>query len=102
KIIVHVNRNNIKGLDQLVVKVKDTGIGIPKESIPFIFDRFYQVESDASAEHGGTGIGLALTKDLILLMNGEITVESKEKLGTTFTVKLPITQNEKRPAAVPV
>jgi len=102
KIIVHVNRNNIKGLDQLIVKVKDTGIGIPKESIPFIFDRFYQVEKDASAEHGGTGIGLALTKDLILLMNGEITVESKEKLGTTFTVKLPITQNEKRPAAVPV
>ena len=51
---------------------------------------------------GGTGIGLALTKDLILLMNGEITVESKEKLGTTFTVKLPITQNEKRSAAIPV
>lgn len=101
KIIVHVSRNGIKGLNQLIIKIKDTGIGISRENIPFIFDRFYQVKTDAG-EHGGTGIGLALTKDLIVLMNGEITVESKEKLGTTFTVKLPITQNEKRSVAIPL
>jgi len=101
KIIVHVNGNGINGLNQLTIKVKDTGIGIAAENLPFIFDRFYQVKTDSNGEHSGTGIGLALTKDLILLMKGEITVESKEKVGTTFTIRLPITQHEKRSAAIP-
>ena len=93
KIIVHVSKKNNSG--QLIIKIKDTGIGISKENLPFIFDRFYQAENRVSGKHKGTGIGLALTKELILLMNGEISVKSRENFGTTFIVKLPITQNAK-------
>ena len=93
KIIMHVSKNVMNNPSQLILKIKDTGKGIPRQNLPFIFDRFYQVENSSPARHAGTGIGLALTKELVLLMNGEITVKSKESFGTTFTIKLPITQN---------
>lgn len=89
KIIVHVTTNN----NNLIIKVKDSGIGISQENLPFIFDRFYQAENNTHKNYNGTGIGLALTKDLIGLMNGSIKVKSKEKSGTTFKVKIPITNN---------
>jgi DNA-binding response OmpR family regulator len=71
------------------IKVKDTGIGIPENELPKLFDRFYQVDSTHTREWEGTGIGLALTKELIELHQGSIKVESKEKKGAEVTVTLP-------------
>lgn len=75
----------------IIIKIKDTGIGIPSEKLPHIFDRFYQAGNRDAARAGeGTGIGLALTKELIHLMNGDIQVESIPGQGTTFTITLPV------------
>lgn len=71
------------------IRVRDTGTGIPKEELPFIFDRFHQVDGSSAREHEGTGIGLSLVKELILLHKGTIEVESEVGKGTTFTVRLP-------------
>ena len=72
------------------VKVKDTGKGIPPEDLPYIFDRFHQVQGSNTKDHEGTGIGLALVRELILLHKGEISVDSTPNKGTTFTVLLPL------------
>lgn len=69
--------------------VKDTGIGIPADRLQHVFDRFYQVDNSLTREHEGTGIGLALAKELVELHNGKITVSSMEGEGTEFTVSLP-------------
>ena len=70
--------------------VKDSGPGIPEESLEKIFDRFYQVEESLKKEGGGTGIGLSLSRDLVRLMYGDIKVHSKPGMGSTFTVILPL------------
>ena len=76
----------------LLIKVKDTGVGISEENLPHIFDRFYQAD-DTHTRHGeGTGIGLALAKELVKLMEGDITVKSTPGKGTEFTVTLPVRQ----------
>ena len=72
------------------VKVRDTGIGISNEELPKLFDRFYQVDSSQTREHEGTGIGLALTKELVELHHGTISVDSKLNEGTKFTIELPL------------
>ena len=72
------------------IKLKDTGIGIPSDSLPHIFNRFYQVDGSSTREHEGTGIGLALTKELVELHKGQITASSKEGEGTEFTIHFPI------------
>jgi len=72
----------------LDIKIKDSGIGIPEKDLEFIFDRFYQ--SDQSGGSMGTGIGLALTKELIELHHGSIVVKSEEGVGTNFYVQLPM------------
>lgn len=74
--------------DFIEIKVSDTGIGIPTDQLDKIFERFYQVNSSNSNISGGTGIGLAHTKELVELHNGEIIVASEEGTGSTFTVKL--------------
>lgn len=76
--------------DTVEISVKDSGIGIPADRLPHIFDRFYQVDSSTTREHEGTGIGLALTKELVELHKGKITVNSKEDEGTVFTLILPL------------
>ena len=82
--------SNSKASDTyLYIKVKDSGRGIPQEDIPYIFDRYFQSKNNTVLE-GGTGIGLALTKELIELMNGQIAVQSKVKEGTLFDIKLPV------------
>ncbi|MEX0290019.1 MAG: ATP-binding protein [Flavobacteriaceae bacterium] len=75
---------------QLLIKVSDTGKGIPSESLPFIFERFYQVDGGNTREKEGSGIGLSLSKDLVELMDGTIEVTSKLGKGTYFNVRLPI------------
>ncbi len=77
----------------LFIGVKDTGAGIPSESLPFIFDRFYQVENEATRTAEGTGIGLAVTKELVKLLGGTISVQSEPGVGTEFTIALPVTRN---------
>ena len=76
----------------LIIKIKDTGVGIPEEKIHLIFDRFYQLENNNSGTTQGTGIGLSLTKELVKLMGGEITVKSPPlgaNKGTEFTLDIP-------------
>ncbi|OJJ23403.1 hypothetical protein BKI52_03320 [marine bacterium AO1-C] len=79
-----------KKAEMLEVSVEDTGIGIPEKSLPFIFDRFYQLDTTQTREYEGSGVGLALTKEFIELHQGTIEVNSVLGKGTTFWVKLPI------------
>lgn len=72
------------------VTVEDTGAGIPADQLENIYDRFYQVESGSSRGHGGTGIGLALVKELVELHGGRISIESEPGRGTKATVTLPL------------
>ena len=74
----------------LSISVRDTGLGIKAEALPHIFDRFYQAENGVT--NHGTGIGLDLTKELVKLLGGHITIKSKEGEGTEATIILPITQ----------
>ncbi|WP_187289878.1 ATP-binding protein [Flagellimonas ruestringensis] len=80
--------------NELTIQVLDSGKGISGEKLPFIFDRFYQVDSTLTKEHEGSGIGLSLSKDLIELMDGTITVASEEGKGSCFTVQIPIERIE--------
>ena len=75
----------IKG-ENNIIQVKDTGIGIPKESIPRIFERFYRVDKGRSRKSGGTGLGLSIVKHIIQLYDAQIDVESEVGKGTTFTL----------------
>lgn len=77
--------------DQAFISVKDTGIGIPENEIARIFDRFHQVDPAFTNRFGGTGIGLALAKELIELHGGTIQVSSKLNEGSSFTIELPKT-----------
>ncbi|NCI45656.1 ATP-binding protein [Sediminibacterium soli] len=75
-----------------VLKVADTGVGIPASELPHMFDRFHRVENTGGRSYEGTGIGLSFVKELVQLQNGEIGVESELEQGTVFTVKIPLTK----------
>jgi signal transduction histidine kinase len=81
--------------DFIVVKVKDTGIGIAKKHIPNLFNKFYQVESHLRRNVGGTGLGLPIVKEIVTLHRGEISVKSKIKQGTSIIFKLPKSKEKK-------
>jgi signal transduction histidine kinase len=75
------------------IRVQDTGIGIAAEDLPKLFQPFTQLEAVYSKDHQGTGLGLALTKRLVELHGGQIRAESEgEDQGSTFTVRLPISE----------
>ena len=76
--------------DFVEIKVKDNGIGIPKEALSSVFNIFYQVEGNAPIKAEGTGIGLSLVKELVNLHNGHIYVESEVGKGSIFTVQIPL------------
>jgi signal transduction histidine kinase/ligand-binding sensor domain-containing protein/CheY-like chemotaxis protein len=86
--------------DRVSVAVRDTGIGIPVDKIPRIFDRFYQVDGSHTRSQEGAGIGLSLTKELVELHRGTIEVESTEGKGTTFTFRIPLGRDHLRPEEI--
>ena len=90
QIVLHTHLETTAGTENLIVKIKDSGIGIRPEVIPHIFDRFFQVNDLSTYRSRGTGIGLALTKELVRLLEGEISVTSIAGKGSTFEVVLPV------------
>lgn len=84
RVSVHVDR---KGAEAYI-RVQDTGVGIPLEHQPRIFERFYRVDKHRSREDGGTGLGLSIVKHLVQSMNGKVSVSSEPGLGSTFVVQM--------------
>lgn len=90
RITIHIEREGKYAL----IKVRDTGHGMPEESLPFIFERFYRVDSARSRKTGGSGLGLSITHQIITLHQGTIEVESQLNIGSTFIIKLPLDINQ--------
>ncbi len=88
KVDISVSRD----LGSVYIDVSDTGIGIPKEEMQKIFDRFYRVDKARARETGGTGLGLSIALDAVKLHNGHIEVKSEEEAGSRFTIALPFSE----------
>ncbi|OZT11099.1 hypothetical protein CHN50_18590 [Priestia aryabhattai] len=82
--------------DYICVLIQDTGVGIPEDELPFIFDRFHRVEKSRSRKMGGTGLGLSIVSEIIKLLQGNIEVQSKSQNGTSFLVRLPLDSTEEK------
>jgi len=96
--IVYTNKGGItvtfdKDENDMIIKVKDTGIGIAKENFEMIFEPFRQESEGYSRNFEGTGLGLSITKRFVEMMEGKIEVESEVGIGSTFTIKLPLIKN---------
>jgi signal transduction histidine kinase len=83
-------RRRLGTSDELVVRVIDTGIGIARDQLPRLFEKFTVIDDSSTSKYGGTGLGLALSDKLCRLMGGEISVESKIGKGSRFTIRLPL------------
>jgi signal transduction histidine kinase/DNA-binding response OmpR family regulator len=94
---VELSQGEEAGFPWVELRVEDTGIGIVKAKLPYLFDRFYQADASDTREHEGTGIGLALTKELVELHGGRIHIDSQEGEGTIVTVRLPVHQLPSQP-----
>ena len=90
---VHVSVTRENG--SCVIRVRDTGIGIPEEYMPRLFERFYRVDKSRSRALGGTGLGLAIVKHIVSLLGGRISVQSRVGEGTQFEIFLPVGKRDK-------
>lgn len=86
KIILKARLEN----NNITIAIQDFGVGIPKEQLPHLFDRFYRVKEDRNRKTGGTGLGLAIAKELSDLLQIEILVDSEVNVGTTFKLMIPV------------
>lgn len=94
-VTVEVRKGVIDNSKNVFIKIKDTGIGIPAESISKIFEEFRQVSEGLDRKFDGTGLGLTLTKKFVEVLGGKIQVESEVNKGSIFTISFPITDTEK-------
>ena len=86
EVVISLSHNN----ETVIIEIEDTGICIPREHLPRIFERFYVVDSSRSRKLGGTGLGLSIVKHIVLLHNGKIEVKNIPGAGTSFVVTLPV------------
>ena len=84
----------LKREDDVLLTVRDTGIGIPAEDLPHIFERFYRVDKARSREAGGTGLGLSIVKDMVRILGGSVEVSSEPGRGTEFRILLPLVRED--------
>ena len=89
-ISIQIAETQIDSIGYAKITIRDSGIGIHNQQLPYIFDRFYQASHDESKDYAGTGIGLALSKELVELHSGKIDVKSELGKGTSFNVLLPL------------
>ena len=90
KVALRIWRERGKPNDEIVFEISDTGIGIPEEKLPTLFQPFTQVDPSPTRKYGGTGLGLAITKAYVDMLGGTIEVQSEVGKGTTFLVRLPV------------
>ena len=90
EVVVSVGKKEMDGRAWATVTVADTGMGIPEEELPHIFERFFRGEKPRAMQLSGTGLGLAIVKEIVELHGGRVTVESQMDVGTIFTVWLPL------------
>lgn len=95
-IVVELSRQE----NNIVIKVRDTGIGIAKNQLPRIFERFQQVDGSSTRKYEGTGLGLAIVREAVELQHGKIKAESSENVGTTITVSIPMDLEVREPEAL--
>ena len=93
QVAVHVERRN----ERLIIQIRDTGMGISAEKLPYIFDRFWQADNSSQRKYQGVGIGLALVKELVEAQNGTVAAKSQEGAGTEFTISLPYIEADAAP-----
>ncbi|MDD4600303.1 Alkaline phosphatase synthesis sensor protein PhoR [bioreactor metagenome] len=86
----HVHLSCWKEKNQVMIMVKDSGVGIPTQDLPLIFERFYRVDRARNRSAGGTGLGLSIVKFIIDMLGGRIDVQSQVDIGTTFVITLPL------------
>ncbi|MEJ2214779.1 MAG: ATP-binding protein [Gammaproteobacteria bacterium] len=84
---VHVSAIHQRG--EIIIAVRDFGVGIAEEHLPRLFERFYRSDKARSRKLGGTGLGLAIVKHIVQVHNGSVAVESKQGEDTVFTIRLP-------------
>ena len=84
-----------EGKSTLCFKISDTGIGVSEDYLPYIYDAFSQEEDSSTNKYGSSGLGMAITKSLVEMMNGNILVESEKGVGTTFTVTITLSDSDR-------
>jgi two-component system phosphate regulon sensor histidine kinase PhoR len=90
EVMVSIDQERTDGRTWAVVAVADTGIGIPQDEMPHIFERFFRGERSRVMDVPGTGLGLAISREIVELHGGRITVKSQEDVGSTFAIWLPL------------
>ena len=83
-----------RSINEVVITIRDQGIGIEQSELPRLFERFYRVDRARSRDSGGTGLGLAIVKHLVEIHGGRVEVDSTIGVGTTFCIHLPISHDK--------